>query len=69
MGRKGANQTAVTLAGVGTLACGLSNSMEMLIVARFVRYHSILFPPTQYDPIMQTKIGGLGGGGIVTTAT
>jgi len=42
MGRRGANQTAVILAGIGTLACGLSNSMEMLIVARFVRRTVIL---------------------------
>lgn len=37
MGRRGANQTAVIFAALGTLACGLSNSMEMLIAARFVR--------------------------------
>lgn len=36
LGRRGANQTAVLLAAVGTLACGLSNSLEMLIVARFL---------------------------------
>jgi MFS family permease len=47
--RRGANQTAVIFAALGTLVCGLSNSMEMLIAARF--------------------IGGLGGGGILTTAT
>jgi MFS family permease len=44
MGRRGANQTAVILAGVGTLACGLSNSMEMLIAARFVRCHASYVP-------------------------
>ncbi|EKM56125.1 uncharacterized protein PHACADRAFT_184826 [Phanerochaete carnosa HHB-10118-sp] len=49
MGRRGANQTAVFFAGLGTLCCGLSSNMEMLIAARF--------------------LGGLGGGGIVTTAT
>lgn len=38
LGRRGANQTAVLLAAVGTLACGLSNSLEMLIAARFVRH-------------------------------
>jgi MFS family permease len=36
MGRRGANQTAVFFAGIGTLCCGLSNSLEMLIAARFV---------------------------------
>ncbi|KIM80081.1 hypothetical protein PILCRDRAFT_98046 [Piloderma croceum F 1598] len=36
LGRRGANQIAVILAGVGTLACGLSNSMELLIAARFL---------------------------------
>ncbi|THH21457.1 hypothetical protein EW146_g100 [Bondarzewia mesenterica] len=49
MGRRGANQTAVLFAGLGTLACGLSNNMPMLIAARF--------------------LGGIGGGGIYTTAT
>uniref|UniRef100_A0A0W0GD98 Putative vacuolar amino acid permease n=1 Tax=Moniliophthora roreri TaxID=221103 RepID=A0A0W0GD98_MONRR len=36
MGRRGAAQTAVLFAGLGTLACGLSTSMEMLIVSRFI---------------------------------
>ena len=36
MGRRGANQLAVASAAFGTLACGLSQNMEMLIVARFV---------------------------------
>ncbi|KAJ1306850.1 hypothetical protein OPQ81_007835 [Rhizoctonia solani] len=36
LGRRGANQTAVIFAAVGTLACGLSNSLEMLIAARFL---------------------------------
>ncbi|TBU29286.1 MFS general substrate transporter [Dichomitus squalens] len=49
MGRRGANQTAVFFAALGTLACGLSTNMETLIAARF--------------------LGGLGGGGIFTTAT
>ncbi|KAF8757976.1 vacuolar amino acid permease [Rhizoctonia solani] len=38
LGRRGANQTAVLFAAVGTLACGLSNSLEMLIAARFVPF-------------------------------
>jgi MFS family permease len=37
MGRRGANQTAVFFAALGTLACGLSSNMNMLIAARFVR--------------------------------
>lgn len=49
MGRRGANQTAVLFAAIGTIACGLSGNMETLIAARF--------------------LGGLGGGGIMTTAT
>lgn len=49
MGRRGANQAAVLFAGLGTLCCGMSSNMEMLIAARF--------------------LGGLGGGGIMTTAT
>ncbi|KAK0455266.1 vacuolar amino acid permease [Desarmillaria tabescens] len=36
MGRRGANQTAVLFAGLGTLACGLSTNMETLILARFI---------------------------------
>ncbi|KAF4609247.1 hypothetical protein EYR40_001600 [Pleurotus pulmonarius] len=36
LGRKGANQTAVLFACLGTLACGLSTNMEMLIAARFI---------------------------------
>ncbi|KAI0668302.1 vacuolar amino acid permease [Trametes maxima] len=49
MGRRGANQLAVFFAGLGTVACGFSSNMEMLIAARF--------------------LGGIGGGGIYTTAT
>ncbi|KAH8977413.1 MFS general substrate transporter [Lactarius hatsudake] len=49
MGRRGANQTAVILLAIGTLACGLSNNMSVLIAARF--------------------FSGMGGGGIMTTAT
>ncbi|KIJ25279.1 hypothetical protein M422DRAFT_237141 [Sphaerobolus stellatus SS14] len=49
LGRRGANQTAVFFAGLGVLCCGLSNSLPMLIAARF--------------------FGGIGGGGIFTTAT
>jgi len=36
MGRRGANQTAVLFAGLGTIACGLSPNMNFLIAARFV---------------------------------
>ncbi|KAF8514717.1 major facilitator superfamily domain-containing protein [Hysterangium stoloniferum] len=36
MGRRGANQTVVFFAGLGTLCCGLSNSLGMLNVARFL---------------------------------
>ena len=37
LGRRGANQTAVFFACLGTVACGLSTNMESLIAARFVR--------------------------------
>ncbi|KAF9060230.1 MFS general substrate transporter [Rhodocollybia butyracea] len=36
MGRRGAAQLAVLFTGLGTVACGLSTSMEMLIVSRFI---------------------------------
>ena len=36
MGRRGAKQSAIIFAAIGILACGVSNSMQMLIVARFV---------------------------------
>ncbi|KAI0085904.1 vacuolar amino acid permease [Irpex rosettiformis] len=36
MGRRGANQTAVFFAALGTACCGFSKNMEMLIVARFL---------------------------------
>ncbi|KAI0355184.1 vacuolar amino acid permease [Trametes cingulata] len=36
LGRRGANQVAVFFAGLGTVACGFSSSMEMLIAARFL---------------------------------
>ncbi|KIJ06515.1 hypothetical protein PAXINDRAFT_164671 [Paxillus involutus ATCC 200175] len=49
LGRRGANQTAVIAAALGTIACGFSRNMETLIVARF--------------------LSGMGGGGIMTTAT
>ncbi|KAF9228964.1 vacuolar amino acid permease [Gyrodon lividus] len=36
LGRRGANQTAVVAAALGTVACGFSKNMEMLVVARFL---------------------------------
>ncbi|RDB19210.1 Multidrug resistance protein fnx1 [Hypsizygus marmoreus] len=36
MGRRGANQSAALFAAAGILACGLSTSMKMLIVSRFI---------------------------------
>ncbi|KAH7924071.1 MFS general substrate transporter [Leucogyrophana mollusca] len=36
MGRRGANQLAVVVAATGTIACGFSKNMEMLIAARFL---------------------------------
>ncbi|KAI6138005.1 major facilitator superfamily domain-containing protein [Pisolithus thermaeus] len=36
LGRRGANQLAVFFACLGTVACGFSRNMEMLVVARFL---------------------------------
>ncbi|KAF5351470.1 hypothetical protein D9757_012871 [Collybiopsis confluens] len=36
LGRRGASQVALLFTGLGTLSCGLSTSMEMLIVSRFI---------------------------------
>ncbi|KAJ6548100.1 MFS general substrate transporter [Mycena vulgaris] len=36
MGRRGANQTAILFAAVGTVGCGLARNMESLILARFI---------------------------------
>ncbi|CAA7260995.1 unnamed protein product [Cyclocybe aegerita] len=36
MGRNGANQSAVLFALFGILSCGLSNSMQMLVISRFI---------------------------------
>ena len=66
MGRRGANQLAVSIAALGTLFCGLSMNMEMLIAARFV-CSSIGFIFLLLDRFLQ--LSGMGGGGIVTTAT
>lgn len=42
MGRRAANQSAVLFAALGILACGLSNSMKMLILSRFVGFLNLL---------------------------
>ncbi|KAJ7490869.1 major facilitator superfamily domain-containing protein [Mycena latifolia] len=36
LGRRGANQTAIMFAALGTIGCGLSRNMESLILARFI---------------------------------
>jgi len=36
LGRRGANQLAVGFLAAGTLVCGLSRNMEMLVLGRFV---------------------------------
>ncbi|KAK7036049.1 vacuolar amino acid permease [Favolaschia claudopus] len=36
MGRRGANNTAIAFAAIGTIMCGLSRNMESLIAARFL---------------------------------
>ena len=65
LGRRGANQTAVFFAALGTLACGFSTNMEMLIAARFVRIQTSIV----YTVLTALQLAGLGGGGIFTTAT
>ena len=67
MGRRGAAQTAVLFAGLGTLACGLSTSMEMLIVSRFVGPSTLVV--TDFEFISGEQIAGMGGGGVNTIAT
>ena len=42
MGRKNANHTALFFAGSGILLCGFSQSMEMLILSRFVSYSNVI---------------------------
>lgn len=59
MGRRAANQTAVTFAAIGTAACGLSNSMEMLIIARFV---SSFFSFSCMESVLTDRIQGCGNG-------
>lgn len=66
MGRRGANQLAVCIAALGTLLCGFSNSMGMLIAARFVRSFIDFVSPFS-DMFLQ--LSGMGGGGILTTCT
>lgn len=39
LGRRRAHQTAVLFAGIGTLCCGLSRNLPMLIAARFVSFN------------------------------
>lgn len=65
LGRRGANQTAVILTGVGTLACGLSTRMETLIAARFVGDGA----DQVLSSLMLLQIAGLGGGGVFTTTS
>lgn len=66
MGRRGANQLAVCIAALGTLLCGFSTSMELLVVARFVRSF-IDFISLFCNMFLQ--LSGMGGGGILTTCT
>jgi MFS family permease len=40
MGRRGANHVALVFSGLGTLGCGLSTTMPLLIASRFVRLMS-----------------------------
>ena len=69
MGRRGANQLAVISAGIGTLACGLSQNMEMLIVARFVSSRYTMYKLIKVnDCLIVCQLGGLGGEGIFTTS-
>lgn len=49
LGRRGANHVALFFAALGTLLCGLSTSLEMLVAARFVRLLSLNFLPWRPD--------------------
>lgn len=69
MGRRGANQTAVFFAALGTLACGFSSNMNVLIAARFVSLGHLYDETHAYQKDVPFQLGGLGGGGIMTTAT
>ena len=70
MGRRAANQTAVYFALIGTAACGLSNSMNMLIVARFVSIAPLLPHSTVIHAYLTPiQVAGMGGGGVFTTAS
>ena len=55
MGRRGANQTAVFFAALGTAACGLSTNMEMLIVARFVSAPGSIFGPDTHQELFTAR--------------
>ena len=68
MGRQGANHSAVLFASIGILACGLSKSMEMLIISRFVSLFRILIGSSRFY-LSPLQISGMGGGGIFTTAS
>ncbi|KAI0074691.1 MFS general substrate transporter [Panus rudis PR-1116 ss-1] len=68
LGRRGANQTAVLFAALGTLACGFSTNMETLIAARFVRDY-LMNTEAREMTFYLPKLAGIGGGGIFTTAT
>lgn len=65
LGRRGANQVAVLSAGIGTLCCGLSQNMEMLIVSRFVSSYLLA---SFWNRTHGLQLSGLGGGGIFTTS-
>ncbi|KAF9239086.1 major facilitator superfamily domain-containing protein [Melanogaster broomeanus] len=69
LGRRGANQTAVIAAALGTVACGLSRNMEMLVIARFVRIFTTSTGLAQGVANLFNGLGmGLGGpiGGLVS---
>lgn len=67
MGRRGANQTAVFFAAVGTLASGLATNMPVLIAARFVWLE--YFPLFARTDRANLQLTGIGGGGIITTSS
>lgn len=65
MGRSGANQSAILLAAIGIMTCGLSNSMQMLIISRFVRLFIqlvVLLHATRIRILFLTQILDLGHG-------
>lgn len=55
LGRKGANRTALFFAAAGVIMCGLSSSMEMLIVARFVCRSLLMHRQESHEVVLSSR--------------